>query len=70
LPGKTADGNQTGGLMGSGKRYCPQLNFSLESKLTFLSKKYARIFLLRRMRRIIAAMIDRLQKPVRFAIFI
>jgi hypothetical protein len=58
------------GWAGNGKIYCPQPSFLLEWKPTFLSNKYARRFSWEQMWPVITAMIDCLQKTIRFAIFI
>jgi hypothetical protein len=51
------------------KIYCSQLDFSLESKPTFLSNKYAQGFLWEQICPVIAGMIPRLQEKIRFTIF-
>jgi len=49
---------------------CIRFNFLLESKPSFLSKKYARGFSPEQMRPVIAGMIACLQETIRFVIFI
>jgi hypothetical protein len=58
------------GRVGYGKIYCPQLDFLLELKLTFLSNKYARRFSWEQIWPVIDGMIACLQEKIRFAIFI
>jgi hypothetical protein len=58
------------GRIGYVKIYCPQFGFLLESKLTFLSNKYARRFSCEQMWPVIAAMIVCLQETIRFATLI
>jgi hypothetical protein len=69
-PTIAADNNGICGWASYDKRYCPPLAFLLESKPTFLSKKYARSFFKDKLCQIITGKIACLQATIGFAIFI